>query len=97
VFGPEWETAGRYTQLLAPWLLVNFVTSPVSTLPFVLNKQKPWLVVGLIYNILIPMTFLVTAQASGHNIEQTLGFVSVVGSLYLVGVIIWLSKLSIRT
>lgn len=38
VFGPAWDDAGVYAQLLAPWLLLSFVSSPLST--FVLAKEK---------------------------------------------------------
>jgi O-antigen/teichoic acid export membrane protein len=38
VFGADWEQAGTYASLLAPWLLLSFVSSPLST--FVLAKEK---------------------------------------------------------
>jgi O-antigen/teichoic acid export membrane protein len=40
VFGPEWVEAGRFSQWLMPWLLLTFVTSPLSTVVFVLDKQR---------------------------------------------------------
>lgn len=40
VFGLNWTEAGVFTQLLAPWALVWFVSSPLSTLYYVLEKQK---------------------------------------------------------
>lgn len=41
VFGPLWRTAGVYAQWFAPWLILVFVTSPMSTLPSVLERQRP--------------------------------------------------------
>jgi O-antigen/teichoic acid export membrane protein len=41
VFGPPWRTAGVYAQWFAPWLALVFVASPMSTLPSVLDRQKP--------------------------------------------------------
>ncbi len=38
VFGEAWAVAGRYAQFLAPWLLLSFVSSPLSM--FVLAKEK---------------------------------------------------------
>jgi lipopolysaccharide exporter len=38
VFGSEWREAGSFARYLAPWLLVQFVSSPLST--FVLAKEK---------------------------------------------------------
>ncbi len=39
IFGSEWREAGVYAQWLAPWLLLVFISSPLSTLPSVLEKQ----------------------------------------------------------
>lgn len=39
VFGAEWETAGRYVQLLAPAMLMQFMVSPISQTIFVLERQ----------------------------------------------------------
>jgi lipopolysaccharide exporter len=39
-FGSEWSEAGVYVQLLAPWVLVWFVSSPLSSLYYVLGRQR---------------------------------------------------------
>ena len=39
-FGEPWREAGTYAQWLAPWLLVVFVTSPLSTLVLVRERQR---------------------------------------------------------
>lgn len=39
VFGAEWAIAGTYSQWLLPWLFLTFVTSPLTTLVFVLDRQ----------------------------------------------------------
>lgn len=49
VFGLEWVDAGRYAQWMAPWLYVVFVSTPLTTLTTILDKQKE----GLIYNCLL--------------------------------------------
>lgn len=38
-FGPNWAEAGVYAQILAPWVLVWFVSSPMSTVFSVLQRQ----------------------------------------------------------
>lgn len=40
VFGPQWREAGVYAQWLSPWLFLVFVTSPLSTLVYVLEHQR---------------------------------------------------------
>lgn len=39
-FGESWAEAGVYTQILAPWTFVWFVSSPLSTLFTVLERQE---------------------------------------------------------
>lgn len=40
VFGNNWTEAGVYTQILGLWALVWFISSPLSTLWVVMNKQE---------------------------------------------------------
>ncbi len=40
IFGAKWHEAGVYTQLLAPWIFFWFISSPMSTLFSVLEKQE---------------------------------------------------------
>lgn len=40
VFGSSWREAGSYGQFLIPWILIVFITSPVTNLVLVLKKQK---------------------------------------------------------
>lgn len=47
VFGAKWEAAGTYTQYLAPWILLAFITVPVTTV-FDITHQ---LGKELLYNI----------------------------------------------
>jgi O-antigen/teichoic acid export membrane protein len=39
IFGEDWAEAGFYTQLLAPWALIWFISSPLSTVYIVLEQQ----------------------------------------------------------
>ncbi|MFZ4856332.1 MAG: oligosaccharide flippase family protein [Desulfuromonadaceae bacterium] len=40
VFGEQWREAGVYVQILAPWALVWFVSSPLSSIYSIKGKQK---------------------------------------------------------
>ena len=40
VFGAKWEQAGVYAQWMAPWMYLMCVSSPLSTVLTVLEKQK---------------------------------------------------------
>jgi len=39
IFGPEWEEAGRYTQLIMAWLFVVLLSAPFSFLPDLFRRQ----------------------------------------------------------
>ncbi|NOX63644.1 MAG: oligosaccharide flippase family protein [Chloroflexi bacterium] len=39
-FGARWHEAGVYTQILAPWIFFWFISSPMSTLFSVLERQE---------------------------------------------------------
>lgn len=40
VFGVEWKTAGEYTQILTPMLFLRFISSPLSFMLYVGEKQQ---------------------------------------------------------
>jgi lipopolysaccharide exporter len=47
VFGAAWGESGVYARILIPWLLVQFVLSPLTYLFFVNNNQRLYLVFNL--------------------------------------------------
>jgi lipopolysaccharide exporter len=49
IFGQTWAEAGIYSQILAPWMFFVFVTSPLSTVFPILEKQRSF----LLFNILL--------------------------------------------
>lgn len=40
LFGADWIMAGTYTQWLAPWLFLFFVSSPITTTVLVVERQR---------------------------------------------------------
>lgn len=53
IFGNKWAEAGRIAQFLCPWLFLNFLFTPVSFLPILLNKQKDYFWINLVALIFI--------------------------------------------
>lgn len=45
VFGSGWAEAGIYTQILAPWMFFTFISSPLSTLFSVFERQGSALII----------------------------------------------------
>ncbi len=48
VFGQNWGESGYYSQIMAIWLMMNFIHSPISNIPIILNRQKEYFIFGLI-------------------------------------------------
>lgn len=40
VFGAQWAEAGVYVQMLAPWALIWFLSAPLSSLYYVVGRQR---------------------------------------------------------
>jgi O-antigen/teichoic acid export membrane protein len=99
IFGPEWLEAGVYVQILGFWAFVWFITSPLTTISIVLEKQE----INLVYNIIILITRFVSLLIGGiyANVYLALFLFSVsgvvvYGSIGYLCVIVW-AKASIRT
>lgn len=77
VFGERWVEAGRYTQILAPWIFFWFISSPLSALFSVYERQG----VGLSVHSVIFLTRVISLYIGGiyQNIYLALGLFSVTG------------------
>jgi O-antigen/teichoic acid export membrane protein len=47
IFGNSWKTSGRFAQYLTPFLIISFVSSPLSTYTLVRRKQREAFFYGL--------------------------------------------------
>jgi len=95
VFGQRWRHAGTLVQCLSPWLMVNFVSSPLSQVPLALNRQKEYLLIGLGYDLLVPGTLLVATSLS-WSVVPALWCMSLSAAVYLVGTTAWFAAISRR-
>lgn len=92
VFGQSWREAGVYTQLIMPWILASFISTSLSILVTILQKQKQELVFQMTYVTLLPCTLWVArSEASGH---LAIGLLGGVASVLLLGKIVWLLGIS---
>jgi O-antigen/teichoic acid export membrane protein len=58
LLGPKWPEAGRYLQLVAPWLLTILVSVPVSPTLNVIRRQELWLQLQTVSFVLRLLVFL---------------------------------------
>lgn len=81
-FGGAWTEAGVYAQILAVWILLVFVTSPLSTLFAVFEQQETFLLI----NIFLFITRALTLILGGYTGNERFAL-----ALYtLAGLIIWI-------
>jgi len=97
VFGHNWAEAGLYTQILAPWMFFTFISSPLSTLFLVFERQGS----ALIVHSTIFFTRLISLYIGGvlGNVYIALGLFSVTGVFVYGGLSIWnltLAKVPIK-
>ncbi len=52
IFSDVYAPAGRYLQILCPWLFMVFLTAPLSFLPELFFRQKKAMVIDIIYLVL---------------------------------------------
>jgi len=82
-FGKSWAVSGTYVRILIPWIFLVYLSSPISTLYSVFEKQGVWLTFSIIL-LISRVAALVIGGIYGESPEFTLSLFS------FTGVIFWL-------
>jgi len=92
VLGSSWAEAGTYAQIMSIWMFLQFITSPMTTLGTVLERQE----IGLFRNITFLMTTVLAFWIGGRvgNARLALGVLSIFGSIIYGSLCLILAKLS---
>lgn len=93
VFGPKWEQAGFYAQILSIWILSRFIISALSGLPLILKKQKRFFQLSLMNNLLPPFTLLLSSILIDDIFVVLLLFV-IVNLLIIAIMFYWILNIS---
>jgi O-antigen/teichoic acid export membrane protein len=98
VFGENWRQAGEYSQIMAPWLMLNLIVSPISQLPIVLGKLKAFFWIGLVGSVLL-ISFLNLQFFIGFQLSfnVVLKWVNWTQFAFMLFVLIWMVKLVSKT
>jgi O-antigen/teichoic acid export membrane protein len=96
VFGEEWRDAGLYARILSPWLFLNFIASPISHLPVILNKQRRFFVYSLTGNIMVVLS-LVSGAWFLKEVTDTMVLVSATQSVFQLCMIIYFFSLASKS
>lgn len=92
VFGREWEEAGLYTRLLIPWLIVNAISTPLSMIVTLKQKQRQELSFQIGY-LLVILAVLGASALLGEALTAVLAL-GVAGFVYTTFRIWWLLGLA---
>jgi len=85
VFGEEWKIAGEAASTMSLWLFLNFVSSPLSTIYLILNKQEIMIIFSIFYMIIpLGIIFLFHSQ----NFIDVLSYVTYSMSVLLLFIIL---------
>lgn len=90
VFGKEWIEAGRYTQILSIYLILNVVVSTVAYIPSLTGLQKKAFLIASLHMILASIVLYIFSLEG--NIYYALISLSVINSIVLVYNLIWMLK-----
>jgi len=91
VFGKEWQKAGAVASILAPWLFLNFLTSPLSTIFIKLEKQQVLLIFGLFYAF-VPVLILYYYHFSFLEAIELITFAMSLMLLIFIALLFYLLK-----
>ena len=87
VFSEKWRGAGEYSQIMAPWFMLNFIASPISFLPLILGKQRQFFLMAAVGAVSMILGFWIPDAFYNASIETTLWIVSLCQVAYFLFVI----------
>jgi O-antigen/teichoic acid export membrane protein len=93
LFGAKWYEAGVIASILTPWLFLNFIVSPVSSITLVCNKQFQ----GFIFTILDSSVRLFALILGGLKNDYLLSFkiISFSCSSLMITAIFWYYSIAV--
>jgi len=92
IFGKNWHGIGLYIRSLLGWIFFQFIVSPISSLPLILNKQKELFLVSIIGKIIL-FTTLIIGYILKLNIINIFYLISLFMSIYFIFCIYWIGYL----
>lgn len=87
VFGAEWARSGQIITLLVPWMVLQFIASPVSMVMYVTGRQRAMLLLTVLGAVLRIGGVLLGTFQPGLLVSPVVGFVC--GSIAYYG-LVWL-------
>lgn len=82
VFGEHWAIAGEYAKILAPMLFLRFISSPLSFMLYIGEKQNINLLGNFLFLVLTLLSFYLSSSANETVILLSVSY-SIIYILYL--------------
>lgn len=87
VFGAEWRGSGIFSEIMAFWFAMNFIISPITSLPLILRRQASFFKLAIFGTVLMIASILFPVYLFEANILETIWVLSIGQALYLLVVI----------
>jgi len=84
VFGESWRGAGVYAEIMTPWFMLNFISSPITSLPVILRRQASFFKLAIFGSSLMILSIVIPYYFFKSNVQTTLWVLSLTMSVYLV-------------
>lgn len=88
IFGPSWETAGTYAQMMAPWIYLQFQWAPLSMIGNLLELQRQ-ILLSHIANLGFRFSVLAACAYIGLPSAQGVFFFSAASAFVYLFLIVW--------
>ena len=92
VFGTQWREAGNIAQVLLPWIFLNFLVSPVSTITIVVHKQKEALLLTIADGLFKFTSILIGHYCNSYLVAFTL--MSISGCMLMTFDVFWYYRIA---
>ena len=92
IFGEAWRQAGEFASWMAPWIYLTFVSSPITTVTAVMERQKQ----GLVFHLVL-LGMRIIALYVGiwtGDLMITIMILAVVNAIWRLILLLWLYVIS---
>lgn len=91
VFGEQWRQAGEFARWMAPWLYLQFVSSPISTVFSVTDNQKKALAFQII--LLVSRIAAMVLGAWYGDLNLTIMLFAGASAFCYLGFLVWVARI----
>jgi O-antigen/teichoic acid export membrane protein len=92
IFGSDWEPSGYYSRWISPWLFLLFLTTPLSAIVYVKERQRPELIFQIVL-LIARISVLYLASTYGNASTAIISF-SLISTVILSFYLFWLMSTS---